>query len=262
MMSARRFGLPALLAALMLPLAGCFNGAVNPSYFPHWFGVPSIKQTHAEPGGEGYFSNFDPHAVRLEVRPLRSTNPVRTQQLVIATVLDEDGDARRKRRIEWMLEGVGNIVEVDESGFLAGRGYKVDNKYAVSYTDYFEHTITRGNDNPDDDFVIHPGQSWCIISSPIEGETRLTVLAPEIHDWDHRAVTVSMHWADCRWQIPAPAVARAGMPYTLTTHLFRHSDRAPVPNYRVRYTLLDGGPQAELLPNRAREVLVPSDESG
>ena len=50
-----------------------------------------------------------PHAVRLEVRPLKSTNPVRSQQLIIATVLDEKGDARRKRRVEWMLEGVGNM---------------------------------------------------------------------------------------------------------------------------------------------------------
>ena len=68
--------------------------------------------------------------------------------MLIATVYDEEGQPRRKRRVEWMLEGVGNIVEVDESGYTLSRGSKVDNKYAISYTDYLEHTITRGNDNP------------------------------------------------------------------------------------------------------------------
>ena len=74
--------------------------------------------------------------------------PVRTQHVIIATIYDEKGVPRRARRVEWMLEGAGNIVEVDESGIFPGRGYKVDNKYAVSYTSYKEHRITRGNANP------------------------------------------------------------------------------------------------------------------
>src|SRR5436309_1169371 len=77
------------------------------------------------------------------------------------------------------------------------------------------------------DFVIHPGQSWCIVSSPIEGETRLTVYAPEIYDWEKRTATASLYWADCQWQLPGPTTARSGSPHTLTTHLFRHSDRSP-----------------------------------
>jgi len=39
--------------------------------------------------------------------------------------------ARRSRRVEWMIEGPGNIVEVDESGFYPGRGRKIDNTYAA-----------------------------------------------------------------------------------------------------------------------------------
>lgn len=261
MRGARRIAV-VLSGALLLTASGCFVGAVNPSYFPNWFGFGRIAQTHAKPGGRGYFENFDPKAVRLEVRPLRATNPVGKQHLVIATVLDQDGDARRKRRVEWMLEGVGTIVEVDESGYLPGRGYKVDNRYAVSYTDFREHTITRGNDDPSDDFIIRPGQSWCIVTSPIEGETRLTVYAPEIYDWEQRTQTVVLYWSDCQWQFPASTSARSGSPYTLTTHIFRQSDRSPVPNFQVRYRLLDGGPPAELLPDRRREVVVSSDASG
>ncbi len=258
----RRWGRRILLGMLMLAMCGCFGGAHNPSRFPYWFSANDVVQTHAKPGGLGYSENYDPHAVRLEVHPLRSTNPVRSQHLIIASVLDQNGDGRRKRRIEWVLDGVGSIIEVDESGSLAGRGYKVDNKYAVSYTDYFEHTITRGNDDPADDFVIKPGQSWCIVSSPVEGETKMTVYAPEVYNWDRRQVTANIQWVDCQWQFPTSTAVRSGSPYTLSTRIRRQSDQAPAPNYRVRYTLLDGGPQAELLPNRTREATVLSDSNG
>src|SRR5205085_4934375 len=68
----------------------------------------------------------------------------------------------------WMLEGVGNIVEVDEDGYHAGRGYKVDSKYAVSYTDYHEHTVSRGTKDCNDDFTIRPGQTWCVVTAAVE----------------------------------------------------------------------------------------------
>ena len=259
--SARRL-LLALALMILAAATGCLGEPENPSVFPYWLPAGPIIRTHAKPPGKGNFANFDPDAVRLEVRPLCSTNPVRSQHLVIATVLDEKGVARRKRRVEWMLEGAGNIVEVDERGYLAGRGYKVDNKYAVSYTDYFEHTFTRGNDDPNDDFVIQPGQTWCIISSAVEGDTQLTVYAPEIYDHDKRTVVVTTHWVDAQWQFPQSAAVRAGTVHTLSTNVYRHSDRSPLPNFRVRYTLLDGGPSAQLLPSQSNQVMITSDVNG
>jgi hypothetical protein len=250
-----------VLSGILLLTVGATGCMQNPSYFPFLLPAGPIQRTHAKPPGIGNFANFDKNAVRIEVRPLRSTNPVGTQHLVIATVLDDEGTPRRKRRVEWMLEGVGSIVEVDESGYLAGRGYKVDNRYAVSYTDMFEHTITRGNEDPTDDFLISPGQSWCIVSSPEEGISRLTVFAPEIYDWEKRKVEVEVHWANAQWQFPQPATVRAGSQHPLTTHIFRHSDRVPLPNYRVRYTVLDG-PPAVLLPNQTREAIATTDQTG
>src|SRR6516165_6497947 len=156
----RRWFLLLLAAAGPAWLSGCFGVSQNPSYFPFLLPTCDIIRTHAKPPGAAYYANFDPHAVRLEVRPLTATSPVRTQHVLIATVYDETGKPRRNRRVEWMVEGVGNIVEVDESGYFPGRGYKVDNRYAVSYTNYCEHRITRGNADPNDDFMIRPGQSW------------------------------------------------------------------------------------------------------
>lgn len=250
-----------LAVAPLLLMSGCFGVTQNPSYFPHLWPTGDIIRTHAKPPGFGYFSNFDPHACRLEVRPIESTNPVRTQHVLIATIYDEHDKPRRKRRVEWMLEGAGNIVEVDESGFFPGRGYKVDNKYAVSYTDFKEHRISRGNNDPNDDFVIRPGQSWCVISSAVEGDTHVTVYAPEIANWDRHKVFVTKHWVDADWKLPPPAVNRAGTEHTFTTTVFRCTDGQPLANYRVRYRLLDG-PPAFFLPGKGQEAVAVSDLNG
>jgi uncharacterized repeat protein (TIGR01451 family) len=250
-----------LLTAGLGLTGGCFGVSQNPSYFPYLLPTGDIIQTHAKPPGHGYYANFDPHAIRLEVRPLESTNPVRSQHVLIATVYDEKGVPRRDRRVEWMLEGVGNIIEVDESGFFPGRGYKVDNKYAVSYTAYHTHRITRGNADPNDDFEIRPGQTWCVLSSAVEGDTHVTVYAPEIANWDAHKVFVTKHWVDAEWQLPPPAVNRAGVEHVLTTNVFRHTDRQPLANYRVRYRILDG-PPALFLPDRTQEFVALSDLSG
>ncbi len=257
----QRLCLTLLLAAGFPLLSGCFGVSQNPSYFPYLIPTGDIIRTHAKPPGHGYDANFDPHAVRLEVRPLESTNPVRTQHVLIASVYDANGKPRRQRRVEWLLEGVGNIIEVDESGHFPGRGYKVDNKYAVSYTDYCEHRITRGNADPNDDFVIRPGQTWCVISSAVEGDSYVSVYAPAIANWDAHKVFVTKHWVDAEWVLPPPAVNRAGSEHTFATRVFRHTDRQPLANYRVRYRILDG-PPAVFLPNRTQEAVVVSDLSG
>ena len=159
--------------------------------------------------------------------------------MLIATVYDADDTPRRKRRVEWILEGPGTIIEVDESGVFSGRGYKVDNKYAVSYTDYFEHVVDRGNDNPDDDFAIRPGQTWCVISSAVQGLTTVTAYAPEIHDWDKNRVFTKLNFIDCDWKFPPTAKARAGGEVSLTTVARTFSDKEPLAGYQVRYKLLD-----------------------
>lgn len=253
--------LPLLVAASLCLLSGCFGVTSNPSYFPHLCPFGDIIRTHAKPPGCGYWANFDKHACRIECRPIEATNPVGTQHVLIATIYDEKGEPRRNRRVEWMIEGVGNIIEVDESGFFPGRGYKVDNKYAVSYTDYCEHTFDRGNLDPCDDFTIRPGQSWCVISSAIEGDTHVCVYAPEIYNWDCHKVFVTKHWVDAEWRLPPPAVNRVGTQHTFTTQVFRHTDHRPLAGYRVRYKILDG-PPAVFMPLRTQEELAVTDLNG
>jgi uncharacterized repeat protein (TIGR01451 family) len=254
------------LAALFV-CAGSGCNTHNPAYFPNYFfPFGDISPTHAKPGGPGYFNNFDPHAVRLEVRPIGASdcnivNQVRTQHVLLATVYDDKNQPRRNRRIEWMLEGVGNILEVDESGVLAGRGYKTNNKHGVSYTACSEHRLNRGNTNAGDDFMVRPGQTWCSVTSAVEGDTHLTVYAPGIHDWEKNKVYTTIRWVDVIWEFPQPAQARFGSEHVFTTRLYRATDKQPLANYRVRYRILDG-PAALFLPSQTTDFTAISDLAG
>ncbi len=250
-----------LITGGILSLTGCFGLSQNPSKFPFFLPTGDIIPTHAKPHGFGYWSNFDPNAVNLIVRPLQKISPVRTQHVLIATVTDANGKPRRKRRVEWMVEGVGNIVEVDEAGYFPGRGYKMDNKYAVSYTNYTEHRVTRGNVDPKDDFMIRPGQTFCVITSAEEGDTNVTVYAPGIANWDKGRVYVNCRWVDATWAFPPPTSARTGTQQVLTTRVFRYSDKQPLANYKVRYRILEG-PPALFVPNQTDEAVVVSDLKG
>src|SRR4051812_14911761 len=106
-----------LLLSLLSGTSGCFGISQNPSYFPYLLPFGDIIQTHAKPPSPGYYANFDPHAIRLELRPLKDqngqdiTNQVRTQHVLIATMYDEKDVPRRQRRVEWMIEGPGSIME-------------------------------------------------------------------------------------------------------------------------------------------------------
>src|SRR5581483_6187598 len=128
-------------------------------------------------------------------------------------------------------------------------------------TDYCEHTITRGNDNPNDDFTIRPGQTWCVVSSAVEGDTHVTVYCPEIYNWDKHKVFVTKHWVDAEWIFPKPAINRAGTEHVFTTSIFRHTDKQPLTGYRVRYRILDG-PPAKFLQGGGQEAIVVSDLNG
>ncbi len=242
---------PAVAVALaVVALAGAGGCATyNPSYFPYWIPGGRVEQTHAKPRGRGAIHDFDTKAVRLEVTPGRANNPLKTQQVLVATVLDKDNQPRRGRRVEWILEGPGSIIEVDETGWTAGRGYKVGTNYAVGYTGYRDQELTRGTPDKADDVKVCAGQTWCIVSSAVPGQTVVRAYAPEIFNSTKNIVDVDLTWGDNQFSFPPPAVTKYGGEYDLSTVINRLSAEAGVtPNdIKVRYRLA-GGPQAEFIP--------------
>ena len=232
-MAARVFALFVVVVTACALVAGC---AGNSSDFPYL--------SRSKSAGEGFSSDFDPSARRIELRPEVCTARVRGTQVLIATVYDGEGVPRRKRRVEWMLDGPGSIIEVDENSSLRDRGTKLDNKFAYSRTDSQEHRINKG----EYDFTIGPGQSWCVVTSPVEGETTVTAYVPAIADWNKNRAYARLVWTDAGLEFPAPLAVRAGGEYTLGTKVAKASD-----GLRVRYRIIDG-PPAALTSGRGAQV--------
>lgn len=226
-----------LLAAMGLATAavGCRD------HMPHsftWPGTGDTIYTHPKPPEGGYYSNWDPFAVELKLEPAEDVNPVRTQHVMIATVIGKDGKPLPNRRIEWMISqgSVGDIVEVDESGWRNSRGYKVDNQYAVSHTNNFDHVMDRGDSDPSNDITLTKGQTWIVITSPVEGETYVTAWCPGIYDWNkHKAFAVKK-WYDVKYNCPPPVTLCAGQTATLETSVMKYSNNEPLSGYMVTYT--------------------------
>ena len=198
---------------------------------------------------------------RLDVQPIEAFNPVKTQHIVVATITDEKGHPLRNREVEWMLEGVGSIVDVGGHFLCDRKEKKVDNHFAYSRTQVFEKKLDRCNTNEADDIVIKPGQAWCVITSPIEGDSHITVFAPGIANWDQHTVSVVKHWIDAEWRLPPPGTQPAGTPAVLTTQVYRFSDRRPLAGYNVRYRIIDG-PPAVFLPSQTTEATAVTDLNG
>lgn len=252
--------------AVSLGFLGLFAVAGCEQHMPHAFTWPSTGNTqftHPKPPEGGYYKNWDPYADKVIVETIEETNAVRTQHLLVATVVNAEGEPLANRRVEWMLSngGVGEIIEVDESGWRASRGYKVDNNFAVSHTANFAHTITRGNDDPADDVVIEKGQTWCVITSPIEGDSYITVYVPAIYDWNNHKVFLTRHWYDLAWRFPDSATNPVGTTHQFTTMVMKHSDGTGLPDYEVTYRIVDG-PQAVFAENGANAITVMTDGTG
>jgi uncharacterized repeat protein (TIGR01451 family) len=251
-------GVAALVGGALLA-CGCRE------HMPHAFTWPAGGDqvpSHAKPPEGGYYTNWDPYAVELEVVPVKDVNPVRTQHVLVATVRDKNGKPLPNRRVEWMVAdgSVGDIVEVDESGWRASRGYKVDNHYAVSHTNNFKHVLDMGDDDPSNDLALTEGQTWCVITSPIEGETNMVVYAPGIYDWAKHKVFVTKQWYDINWQWPPPATNPVGTTHEFVTMVTKHSDGSPLENYEVTYQILDG--PAATFEGGGTTIAVRSDSTG
>ena len=248
---------------ILIPTLGCATGCLgvsqNPGYFPHLLPAGDDIATHAKPIGASYYANFDPHAVDVAVEPATMTSQVGSQVVILATVRDAAGAPLRNRRVEWIVTG-GNLVEVDESGILPGRG-GIQGRRGVSYTDSHEHRLTRSTATKADDIMVRPGQAWCVVSSADEGDTHVQVFVPDIFNWEKRIKTTVIRWVDASWELPLPSVAKAASQHEIITKIFRSADRQPLAKYLVRYKIISG-PRAVLVPGLAQEVVVISDLKG
>ncbi len=243
----------------------CLAGIVGcRDAMPHSFTLAGgdIKRWHGKPMEGGYYTNWDPFSKSVDIIPLEDVNPVTTQHIMVVTVRDENGEPLPTRRVEWMIpEGsVGTFVEVDESGWTSTRGHKITNKYAITHTNTGPHTLTRGNDDPSDDIHLEKGQTWAVITSPVEGTTHVIAYVPGIYDWEKHKIFAQKHWYDVSWKFPPNATNPVKTAHRMTTSVAKHSDGKPLAGYEVTYAIVSG-PKATF-ENGQQSQMVVTDSQG
>ena len=196
------------------------------------------------------YSRLPKHGKRgcILLSPLKVVAPVGGEVVLMSGICGTDGYLQMNEPLEWMLtpDSVGTFIQVgdDDPGLLhrlvgsKKRPEKHDPSYAHGITSTKRALITRGNTDPRDDVQLEKGQTWITISSPSEGTSRVTVLAPESDCWDQRKATATIYWVDARWQFPSPQIVPAGQPVELTTRVTRSEEAFPARGWKVRYEIL------------------------
>lgn len=204
-----------------------------------------------------YGSELDGRRLRLPtsgkrgcilLTPNKVVVPVGGEVVLLSGICGTDGYLQVHEKLEWMLtpDSVGTFIEVgdDAPGFLhrvAGsrsRPKKIDPSYATGLTSTKRMLITRGNLDTRDDVLLEKGQAWITLSSPTEGTSHVTVLAPESECWDQRKATATIYWVDARWQFPSAELVPAGQPVELTTRVTRSEGTLPARGWKVRYEIM------------------------
>jgi hypothetical protein len=191
---------------------------------------------------------------QMLLTPTRIVAPVGGEVVLLAGICGEDGYLVSGEPIEWMLspDSVGEIIEVGDDmkgkrkSFFTSKSSKpvvekLDVDFARGRTSAEPGRITRGSLRETDDLIVRKGQTWVSLTSPTEGMSRVTVLAPDSDVWDRRRQTATIYWIDASWQFPAPLTLRVGEPATLITHVKKAEGFAPATGWIVKYRLLTEG---------------------
>lgn len=255
--------LPWLLLLCALAASGCANG-----------GLPRIDPTGerllvpgnappppAVPGAVGQWG--------ISVSPNQVIAPVGSEVVMLATVMGPEGFPLTREKVEWILApgGVGQFVSpgvrrpLEVLNWLRRLPRKVDNTYVINTTLAGGTTLDRGTPTPSDDIIVQSGQAWVSVTSPNEGTSHLTVVAPDVDGWDRRQQSASIYWVDAQWRLPPPAISTAGTRNSLSTVVTRQTDNSPLPGWVVRYEIA-GGPQAGFAPGGATAVEVVTGPTG
>ncbi len=210
---------------------------------------------NTEPGPIGHHQ-----PTGLCVTPQRIVAPVGAEVVLKAAVCDQKGMTTANEKIEWMLApgGVGQFIALGDRPWYdtllgATTPEKITSTYVVNSTSSKYVCLNRGTPDRGDDVPVIKGQAWVTVTSPLEGASKVTALAPNVYGWDQRQQTATVYWVDANWNFPPPAINPAGTRHTFTTCVCRQTSGCAVPGWRVRYELLDG-PDASLAPSGARTV--------
>ncbi|AMV33177.1 hypothetical protein VN12_13710 [Pirellula sp. SH-Sr6A] len=199
----------------------------------------------------------------LLITPNRLVAPVGGEVVLLAGICGTDDHLVTNEPIEWMLapDSVGQIVEVGDDAKGQRQSFwkpasspkveKLGIDFARGRTSNAPGIITKGTADRSDDLPIRKGQTWVSLTSPSEGVSKVTVLAPESDVWNKRRQTATIYWIDVSWDFPLPQVITNDAPARLATKVTRSEGFVAAKDWIVRYRSLN--------PEFAQFVLTSTD---
>lgn len=203
---------------------------------------------------------------QLMLAPGRILAPIGSEVVLVAGLAGEAGEYLPRIPLEWSVsqDSVGGIVAADDAHEnlhrLLHASHKRSGDYAVTKTSTSAQVLTRGTTKLDDDISILRGQSWITLTSPNEGTSYVSVVAPNAANWDQRRQTATIHWVDVVWTFPGQAILHAGQPHTLTTTVMKNSGK-PLTGWIVRYEIAGAAPTS-FAANQQSVIDIPVDANG
>jgi len=229
---------------------------------------PDVGPRHTFSGTGGYALPVVPvQGPALIMTPREQIAPIGSEVVLIASYLGSRDRLITNEKIEWSLEGVGNIGNIDTGShcdilhFDHTKARKVSDRYAITKTSSRYQTLDRGTPGTTDNINLLRGQTWVSVNSMREGTTHVTALAPNMADWSRRTDVGIVHWVDAQWVVPRLPIAPVGDSRVLTTTVLRASNGQPRQGWIVRYEIL-GGPAAGLGGTGAQVQEIETDFSG
>jgi uncharacterized repeat protein (TIGR01451 family) len=205
---------------------------------------------------------------QLLLTPTRIVAPVNGDVVLLSGVCGEDGYLVSGQKIEWMLspDSVGQIIDVGDDGSTDRSSFfhrdttkeieKLGIDFARGVTATNERVITRGSPKQSDDLIVRKGQTWLSLTSPSEGITRVTALAPDAEVWDRRRQTATIYWVDARWDFPEPINLAGTQQGTISTSVTQSEGLKPATGWIVRYTSQDPRQALFLMSDGSRREVV------
>lgn len=205
---------------------------------------------------------------RIILTPDEIVAPVGSEVIVMAGLCGNDGHFVIRQPIEWMLsqESVGNFVTVANgpnqliSGVFGKGARKISTGFAMGTTSASTKRLTKGTPSPGDDQWVLKGQTWVSLTSPSEGTSFVTTVAPKAEGWDRRRSTAKIHWLDARWQMPQSVTLRNGQTHELPIKLSRGNGE-PISDWKVSYEIVSGS-NVGFLPSGSQKAEINTNSLG
>lgn len=205
---------------------------------------------------------------RIILTPDEIVAPVGSEVIVMAGLCGNDGHFVIRQPIEWMLsqESVGNFVTVANgpnqliSGVFGQGARKISTGFAKGTTSASTKRLTKGTPSPGDDQWVLKGQTWVSLTSPSEGTSYVTTVAPNAEGWDRRRSTAKIHWLDARWQLPQSVTLRNGQTHQLPVKLSRNNGEA-ISDWKVSYEIVSGN-NVGFLPSGSQKTEINTNSLG